>query len=92
MRFAPQVFSECRVGGFGVWKRSTKQTGKQMGGIPWDRGQLGNWGTSLLLMSRNSDGDGCADDHPDEADNPGFSEKQYSCEKNGVIHFCIMTG
>ncbi len=44
------------------------------------------------LVSKNSEGAECADGYPDEADNPGFSEKQYSCEKNGVIHFCIMTG
>ncbi len=43
-------------------------------------------------MLKNSDGAECADDRLDQADNPGFSEKQYSCEKNDVIHFCIMTG
>lgn len=44
------------------------------------------------IVLKNSERAECADSHTDEADNPGFSEKQYSCEKNGVIHFCIMTG
>lgn len=44
------------------------------------------------VVSKNSEGAECTASHPDQTDNPRFSRKQYSCEKNDVIHFCIMTG
>lgn len=48
--------------------------------------------TERGVVSKNSEGAECTASHPDQTDNPRFSRKQYSCEKNDVIHFCIMTG
>ena len=66
---------------------------KTLGKNPYSPFRTGSLGDPRCgTMSKNSEGAEYTASHPDQTDNPRFSRKQYSCEKNDVIHFCIMTG